>query len=70
MSYTARPTSIRLTEEDVTRIHSLASKQGIGQAAVIRMALRLGLAELEELLSDRRTIARRTVREITQPRKV
>jgi predicted DNA-binding protein len=62
MGYTARPTSIRLTEDDVARIHRLASKQGIGQATVIRLALRLGLAELEELLSDRRTIANRTVR--------
>ena len=51
MSYTAGPTSIRLEENDVARIHRLASAQGIGQASVIRMALRLGLAELEQLLT-------------------
>jgi predicted DNA-binding protein len=50
MSYTAGPTSIRLTEEDADRIHRLASKQGVGQATVIRLALRLGLTELEQLL--------------------
>lgn len=56
MSYTAGPTSIRLTEDDVTRIQRLASVQGIGQATVIRLSLRLGLLELEELLSDHRTL--------------
>lgn len=52
MPYSAGPTSIRLEEDDVDRIHRLASRQGLGQATVIRIALRLGLAELEQLLRD------------------
>jgi predicted DNA-binding protein len=50
MPYSAGPTSIRLEQDDVDRIQRLASKQGIGQASVIRIALRLGLGELEQLL--------------------
>lgn len=50
MPYSAGPTSIRLEQADVDRIQRLASMHGVGQASVIRLALGLGLAELEELL--------------------
>lgn len=56
MRSTAGPTSIRLEQDDVDRIHRVASQQGIGQTTVLRLALRLGLAELEELLADHRTL--------------
>lgn len=56
MRTTAGPTSVRLEQDDVDRIHRVASQQGIGQQTVIRLALRLGLAELEELLADRKIL--------------
>jgi len=55
MPYSAGPTSIRLEQDDVDRIQRIASRHGVGQAAVIRLALRRGLAELEELLGPEST---------------
>lgn len=61
MPYSAGPTSIRLEQDDVDRIQRLASRHGVGHASVIRLALRLGLAELEELLETASTASAKEV---------
>lgn len=41
-----RPATVRLTKRDIARIEAIAAR-GITTATVLRVALRLGLSELE-----------------------